>query len=228
MATHFIGPGKWPYDDGTDAPFGPDGLQRLANRSNMMSGAGVGYAPDIATRDALVTNGDAFVGLHVYVLANDAVYKYAGSSVWTLVWTGTLVGARLTKTTAQSTSGTANTNTAILWDTEQFDPLTLHSTSVNTSRITVPSWAGGFYSAKAHTRWVASSATAQLAFAVNGTIQTDTVVVVGATAATFSAVAADELQLSGGDFVEVFMLCSGTLLALVPANSAFSLMFTHG
>lgn len=87
---HTVGPGQWPYDDGTLLPFGPDGQQRLAARISQLAGAGIGYAPDVATRDALVANGDAFVGLHVYVAAVDQVHKWTGS-VWAVFGLGNAI-----------------------------------------------------------------------------------------------------------------------------------------
>lgn len=97
MPTHFIGPGKWPYDDGSDLPYGPDSQQRQATRSNLIGGAGIGYQPDLSGRDGLVTSGDVFPGLHVYVAATDTVYKYNGAA-WVTVL-GPWVSGALTPAT---------------------------------------------------------------------------------------------------------------------------------
>jgi len=55
----------------------------------------------------------------------------------------TFVGARLSRTTSLSVP--TATYTAVNWDTEVFDTDAFHSTSTNTSRITIPSGKGGKY-----------------------------------------------------------------------------------
>ena len=55
----------------------------------------------------------------------------------------TFVGCALSKSAAQNV--TSATNTAITFDTEQFDTNTFHDNSTNTSRITIPSGYNGKY-----------------------------------------------------------------------------------
>jgi hypothetical protein len=57
--------------------------------------------------------------------------------------TPSFVGCSLTKSAAQTVSN--NTFTAITFDTETFDTDAFHSTSSNTSRITIPTGKGGKY-----------------------------------------------------------------------------------
>lgn len=231
--TNFIGPGKWPYDSGTDIPFGPDGQQRLATRANMVSGAGIGYAPDIATRDLLVTNGDAFPGMHVLVatttIGTPTVYEYVGSGVWNVIWCQTYPACRLTKSSAQST-GTAGTSAAVLWNVESYDNLSMHSTSSNTSRITVPTGLGGFYTVKATLRYNHAAAQVFAQFAVNGTALPETAFYVTcATGSGASTPIAADLILNAGDYVEVLMASADTnTVALVVGGCSFSLAFIHG
>lgn len=52
-------------------------------------------------------------------------------------------GVRVKRTTTQSIND--NSETAILWDAEDFDSDGFHSTSSNTERLTIPSDMGGLY-----------------------------------------------------------------------------------
>jgi hypothetical protein len=72
------------------------------------------------------------------------------------------VGVRLTKSAVQSL--TNNTGTMITWDTETYDTNAFHSTSSNTSRITIPAGKAGYYSISA-TGAFAGNATGQRYFA---------------------------------------------------------------
>jgi hypothetical protein len=78
------GLGQWPYPDGSLTPFPPDDFKRLVDRLSLIAGMGVGYAANVAARDAMVTNGDAFPGLRVWVGSLDQVHKYTGNS-WHVV-----------------------------------------------------------------------------------------------------------------------------------------------
>jgi len=62
---------------------------------------------------------------------------------WATAGAAGFVGCRLTKSSAQSISNA--TNTFITWDTESYDTDGFHSTSSNTSRITIPTGKGGKY-----------------------------------------------------------------------------------
>jgi len=67
-----------------------------------------------------------------------------GVPTWAAPAGGAFVGASLYDTTAtQSISN--NTSTLITWDSENFDTNTYHSTSSNTSRITIPAGKAGKY-----------------------------------------------------------------------------------
>ena len=64
-------------------------------------------------------------------------------------------GCRLFNTTDQSISNT--TTTAITFNSESFDSGNYHSTSSNTSRITIPSGKDGYYQFSGATRWPGGS-----------------------------------------------------------------------
>lgn len=57
--------------------------------------------------------------------------------------------------TTPTTAGTSGTAQLILWDTEQYDTDSMHSTSVNTSRITIAT--SGMYDIKTSLYWVANA-----------------------------------------------------------------------
>jgi len=101
----------------------------------------------------LTTKGDVYgfstVDARIPIGANNTVLTADSTQALGLKWaavssTPTFVGASLYDTTAtQSISN--NTSTLITWDSENFDTNTFHSTSSNTSRITIPSGYAGKY-----------------------------------------------------------------------------------
>lgn len=110
---------------------------------------------------------------------------------------------RVYRTTAQSIPSA--TWTAVTFNAERYDTANMHSTSSNTSRLTVPSGAAGVY-----------QFTASAVFAANGTggrlirLRLNTGLVIGGeflypTSGTYltGMLAVAEYKLSAGDFVEV-------------------------
>jgi len=83
----------------------------------------------------------------IAVGANDTVLTADSSTSTGLKWAAPaaagFVGCRLTKSAVQSIDNA--TETAITWNTEDFDTDNFHSTSSNTSRITIPSGKAGKY-----------------------------------------------------------------------------------
>lgn len=94
------------------------------------------------------------VGTNGQVLTADSTtstgLKWATSST-----TPTFVGCSVTKSANQTISN--NTSTLLTWDTEQFDTDGFHSTTTNTSRITIPSGKNGKYNITFSVRWVANT-----------------------------------------------------------------------
>lgn len=137
---------------------------------------------------------------------------------------------RVTKTTAQSTSGTVNTNSAVTFDQNTYDAYSMHSTVSNTSRITVPTNWGGYYQAMGRVRLAAGTAQLVCQFAVNGVVQgttADRTAGFGATVAGAFGKIADNFLLNAGDYVELFVQSDTASQALVPGNCMFSLSFIH-
>jgi len=85
-------------------------------------------------------------GMISYLKDTNSVEYYSGSA-WTPVSGGggvSFTGCSLYDTTStQSISN--NTATLITWDSENFDTSAFHSTSSNTSRITIPTGKAGYY-----------------------------------------------------------------------------------
>jgi hypothetical protein len=67
----------------------------------------------------------------------------------------TFVGCRIQNSGNQSIAN--NTDTALTFDTETFDTNGFHSTSSNTSRITIPAGKAGYYQFDANVTWAAGS-----------------------------------------------------------------------
>lgn len=78
--THTVGPGQWPYPDGSEAPFGPGNFQDLATRANLIAGAGIGYEAASTGLETRVANGDAYPSMMVYTLDTDIIWQYNGAT----------------------------------------------------------------------------------------------------------------------------------------------------
>jgi hypothetical protein len=95
----------------------------------------VGTGADAFSRLAVGTNGQ--------VLTADSTVSPTGLK-WAAVASGvTYAGAAVYKAAGQSV--TANTWTTLLFDTENYDTNSFHSTATNTGRFTIPTGAGGYY-----------------------------------------------------------------------------------
>jgi hypothetical protein len=70
-----------------------------------------------------------------------------GVPAWTTPASGSFIGCMVWKTASQNVSNA--TNTTITFDSEEYDTDGFHSTSVNNSRITIPSGKSGYYHVQA-------------------------------------------------------------------------------
>jgi len=100
-----------------------------------------------AKADLIVGTGNAAfdnlaVGANGTVLTADSTVSPTGLK-WAAPAASGFVGVRCTNSTGQSIPDA--TDTAVTWDTDTFDTNAFHSTSVNTSRITIPSGKNGKY-----------------------------------------------------------------------------------
>jgi len=141
----------------------------------------------------------------------------------------TLARTRVTRSAAQSIAH--NTNSVITWDTETYDTDTIHSTSVNTSRLTVPAGMGGVWMAFYTIEWGAAAAgsTGRAAWIQkNGGAQRDAYSLLYAALSVDVPVlsAAAPIVLAAGDYIEcgVYQNSGGAINAATTAtNSCFGM-----
>lgn len=131
----------------------------------------------------------------------------AGVPSWATPAAGgsTFVGCRLYKTANQTMSN--STWTTITYDAESFDTDGFHSTSSNTSRITIPSGKGGYYLINVRVNIDANATGARLArLTVNTNELFAGTEFAGSSAAASKYTFSTIQNLSVGDYVEVLCL----------------------
>jgi hypothetical protein len=114
--------------------------------------------------------------------------------------------ASANNSTTQSISN--STWTAVTFDTEDYDVGSMHSTSVNTSKFTVPTGGGGIYLLTAQVTFAANATGVRQIRFLKGSGATD----IGGTSARSSVTATDietlssslVVSLAAGDIVEVY------------------------
>lgn len=113
---------------------------------------------------------------------------------------------RLTKSATQSIPNT--TTTAITFDVEDFDDGGMHSTTTNTSRITVPTGGAGTYLVGAHVEFAQNATGVRtLLITVNGTATQTTVRDNSPSGSSATRLACSSLvALVAGDYVEVLVV----------------------
>lgn len=110
--------------------------------SNAIQNAIVDAKGDLISATAADTPARLAVGTNGQVLTADSTTA-TGLKWATASSTPTFVGTHLTKSVDQTIND--NALTQITWDTETFDTDAFHSTSTNTSRITIPTGKAGYY-----------------------------------------------------------------------------------
>jgi hypothetical protein len=127
---------------------------------------------------------------------------------------------RLTKSATQSVAN--NTATSLTFDVEDFDDGGMHSTTTNTSRITIPTGGGGTYLIGSHVEFATNSTGARtLLLVVNGTSTQSSVRDLAPSATVASRLACTTLvSLVAGDYVEarVVQTSGGNLDAAASSN----------
>jgi hypothetical protein len=155
------------------------------------------------------TGADAFARLAVGT--NDQVLTADSTAATGLKWStpsaggSSFVGCRLYKTANQTM--TTGTWTTITYDAESFDTNGFHSTSSNTSRITIPSGKAGYYLINARINIDANATGARLGrFTVNTNELFAGIEVAGSSAAGCKYTLSTIQNLAVGDYVEFLCL----------------------
>lgn len=113
------------------------------------------------------------------------------------------------------------TLTAVTFDSERYDIGSCHSTSSNTSRLTVPSGAGGVYAIGGCVQFAANATgTRSLSIRLNGTTTIGVNSVVSLSANAFAIPVLCEYRLSAADYVElcIYQTSGGNLNAEAASN----------
>lgn len=143
---------------------------------------------------------------------------------------GVVPAARLLRTTSQSIP--TGVETLVTWDDEDYDTLSLHSTSSNTGRITVPAGYGGLWRFSAMLSYASGSGSAVERFLVvykNGAVWRYFNRGPSIAAATIvAAAAAWDMELSPTDYVEIYALQSTTNAMNVAGGDAGDSSFFNG
>lgn len=114
----------------------------------------------------------------------------------------TFVGCRLTNSVAQTIAN--STRTSLTFDTESFDTDGFHSTSSNTSRITVPSGKAGKYLVTAAVTFTGPNATgAREVYIFKNAGFYSQVFTLGSSAGSSGTAIADIIDLAVGDYIEI-------------------------
>ena len=123
-------------------------------------------------------------------------------------------------------SGTAqtiatNALTALTWETENWDTNAFHSTSTNTSRITIPAGLGGLYQVNAMVSFSSGSATGtrDIYLGLNGSSYYSSARIAGNATHELTLNVSSVMQLVAGDYVEIFVYQNSGSSTTVPVNS---------
>lgn len=126
---------------------------------------------------------------------------------WAAPAGGSLVGVSLYDTNVTQSINN-NTYTALTWNSEDFDTDGFHSTTTNTSRITIPTGKGGKYRVEASTAW-ATDATGERVLVIRKNGSTVALnQTIGTTATAISNELSCVLVLAANDYIEAFVLQS--------------------
>jgi hypothetical protein len=154
-----------------------------------------GTAADTVSRLAVGANGT--------VLTADSA-EATGMKWATSAGAASFAGVSVYKSGNQSITNA--TNTLLTFDSENFDTNTYHSTSTNTSRITIPAGKAGYYNLQAVVAFAAGSVgLRQIAFFKNGVIFNYGVQSAATSASENISSASYLISLAESDYVEVYV-----------------------
>ena len=222
--------GLWYYDGAAWVASGATGDIEGVTAGTGISGGGTSgtvtitnsMATAIDAKGDLIggTGADAFARLAVGT--NGQVLTADSAEATGLKWAAPASGSTFCGVTVYSVSGSVtvpnNTNTILPFNSEAVDTDGFHSTTTNTSRLTVPAGKGGTYAIWAKLEYDGSSANNYAAaFQVNGGTATPYANAVGSSGGTFANAVPMFVvyPLAAGDYVELRarQITGGSILA---------------
>lgn len=193
--------------------------------SNAIQNAIVDAKGDLIAATAADTPARLAVGTNGQVLTADSTAA-TGLAWSTISSTPTFVGCFIGNSAGQSISN--STWTAILFDTETIDTDAYHSTSSNTSRITIPAGKAGKYFVTAQSKFDANATGRRIAkIYKNGTgdIQTEAEITVSSSSYP-SVYSSAIMSLAVGDYLEFYVFQnSGANLNSTQTGTQFGVQY---
>jgi hypothetical protein len=225
-----VGTGSGTFDN---LPAGTNGFTLVADSS--VSPTGLKWAVD-PVADVVTTAGDLIYGTAADTVARLGIgtagqVLKVNSGATAPEWgaassTPTFVGCAVSNTATFSIAN--NTSTVLTFDTELYDTDSFHSTSTNTSRITIPSGKSGYYQTKGSLRFAPDGTGVRtLSFRVNGNNEGLLSEYKGDANSTDIDTGVITFYLNAGDYIEVFAFQnSGGALTLYARREEFPLQVT--
>jgi hypothetical protein len=201
--------------------------QMLTNANAAIAKTIVDAKGDIIAATAADTPARLAVGTNGYVLTADSTA--ATGLKWASASSG-FKGVSLYKSGGGTQTIANNTNTALTFDSEFFDTDGFHSTSTNTSRITIPAGLGGYYSivTTACTWDINGTGKRGLGIYKNGASLTSSLEIIPSASIYVSNSLSTVLNLSAGDYIELYAIqtSGGNLIAYL-RNQDYPLTVTY-
>ena len=169
--------------------------------TNAIQNAIVDAKGDLIGATAADTPARLAVGTNGQVLTADSTA--ATGLAWASASSPSAKAVGLYKSASQSTSNA--TFTAILFDSEDYDTSTFHSTSTNTSRITIPAGAAGYYQINGAVRWADNTSGVRVtAIYKNGSLWVRNLISGNIGSGSINIIVPIIMNLAESDYIEVF------------------------